>query len=202
MRTSTFATSIVCAMGLATAASADIARITATGTINQSAINAIDVGDDFTFVFDIDLDMSTDSSAHPSTGVYEGAVVDFSLAVGSYNIVGTGPGTPEISHYVGDVDGFNLDLNSTDNFSHEFLRTIRMELVHFGAMQFDSDDLDEVLNLGDISAWNEVRDFSVTGAGSQGAGGQISGISVEVIPAPSSIAMLGFATLAATRRRR
>lgn len=150
-------------LGLVPIANAQIVRVTTTGVIDQSNINAISVSDEFVFSFDVDLSMSTDSSPHPATGLFEGAVVGFDLDVGSYKIPGTGAADAVVSHIPGDIDSFNLDLNSVDHFTHEFVRSIDFELVHFGASQFDSTDLSEVLELGDINAWSEVKAIQITG---------------------------------------
>ncbi|MGJ8636352.1 MAG: hypothetical protein ACSHX5_05870 [Phycisphaerales bacterium] len=199
------AAAVVACSGMA---SADVVRVSTEGVIDTaSQFGTVQVGDSFSFWFEVDLSMSTDGSPHPSTGVYDGAVVGFGASVGSFTVAGTGPGSMVISHYSSgnefDVDGVNLDLNSADHFSHEFIRSIRFELVHYGGDYFSSDNLNEVLGLGDINVWDEVRSFSMTGSTpDRGAGGEITSISVTTIPAPSSLAMLGCFGAVATRRRR
>ncbi len=150
-------------LGLVPIANAQVVRVTTTGVMHQSNIDAISVSDEFVFSFDVDLSMSVDSSPHPSTGAYEGAVIGFDLEVGNYEISGTGAATAVFSHYPEDIDGYNMILNSVDHFAHEFVRSIDFELVHFGGTQFDSTHLSEIWELGDISAWSEVRSIRVTG---------------------------------------
>ncbi|MBO6513617.1 MAG: hypothetical protein JJ974_06620 [Phycisphaerales bacterium] len=140
-----------------------VVRVSTTGVIDQSTISGIPVSDTFSFSFDVDLSMSTDSSPHPNTGLYVGAVIAFDLSVGNYQISESGAGDAVFSHYPGDIDSLNVDLSWNEQFVHEFLRSIEFDIGHHGEILFDSDDLDEILEVGGIESWNVYKSLRIDG---------------------------------------